>query len=776
MGSPIPRRLSLLASLALVAPSSARAEAPLVDDLGGRAGYGAHVLDATTAQCVGCTMGDDGASEPIDLSAAFPGGLHVWGRTHQEAYVDINGAVTLGAPAAAFDPGPFPASAVSLIAPFRADVDVRAPSGMFDNAIYWHLDEEGGRLLATWNEVGAYRRRMDLANTFQVVLTTRHEIADGDFDVEFRYARCEWAVSDAPAGPGESDLAEVGFDAGDGRRQTTLELPDVAAVLSLCDGPHPDVPGVWRFQVRSGVVSEPDLDGDRVFPPSDNCPGTPNAEQVDNDADGQGDACDDDDDDDGVPDDVDNCVGERNRRQIDFDKDGVGDVCDADSDGDGAPNDADNCPLVPNADQAVVCGDGDEDGDCIDDEEDNCADLYNPLQADADTDGQGDLCDDDVDGDALDDSADPCPYRAGSAATDCIEDGDGDGVTDAEDLCPRSVDPDQADADFDGVGDACDADADGNGLVDACERPPPAPGGSDAGEGGGGPASEGEGEDPCSPGAPGSPEDCTAAEGSEIGGGAPDGEDAPLPDFALTGGGPRCQASGADASRGISGAGIGLILLLLLGSWRRRWVAAVALATLVAPSAWAQGGFRLEQFDPAANPRSDYLAASGARTLRPGESAGAIWVSYADNLLMAQDPGSDSALAAIVDDQLVGRAVVVLGVDERLELAVDIARLMDAKITALHVPQPRFLGGDTGDARTVAVVKSIEDIARLYGLHFEVQVQEGNSIRTTAKVAEEHQLVVAARRRNQPDSYFAPDVGLRIALAAPCSSVLLSVS
>lgn len=111
-----------------------------------------------------------------------------------------------------------------------------------------------------------------------------------------------------------------------------------------------------------------------------------------------------------------------------------------------------------------------------------------------------------------------------------------------------------------------------------------------------------------------------------------------------------------------------------------------------------------------------------------------------------------------------------------LELAVDIARLMDAKITALHVPQPRFLGGDTGDARTAAVVKNIEDIARLYGLHFEVQVQEGNSIRTTARVAQEHQLVVAARQRNQPDSYFAPDVGLRIALAAPCSAVLLSVS
>jgi Trk K+ transport system NAD-binding subunit/nucleotide-binding universal stress UspA family protein len=111
-----------------------------------------------------------------------------------------------------------------------------------------------------------------------------------------------------------------------------------------------------------------------------------------------------------------------------------------------------------------------------------------------------------------------------------------------------------------------------------------------------------------------------------------------------------------------------------------------------------------------------------------------------------------------------------------LELAVDIARLMDAKITALHVAQPRFLGGDTGDARTEAVVKNIEEIAQLYGLHFEVRVVEGNSISTAAKVAADHQLVVAARRRNQPDSYFRPDVGLRIALAAPCSAVLLSVS
>ena len=90
--------------------------------------------------------------------------------------------------------------------------------------------------------------------------------------------------------------------------------------------------------------------------------------------------------------------------------------------------------------------------------------------------------------------------------------------------------------------------------------------------------------------------------------------------------------------------------------------------------------------------------------------------------------------------------------------------------------QPRFLAGDDGEHQAETVVKNVEDIARLYGLHFEVRVEEGNSIKTAAAIARDHQLVVAARRRGQPDSYFRPDVGLRIALAAPCSALLLNVS
>ena len=73
----------------------------------------------------------------------------------------------------------------------------------------------------------------------------------------------------------------------------------------------------------------------------------------------------------------------------------------------------------------------DGDGDGVPDSSDNCVLVANPDQADADGDGQGDACEPPADTDA-------------------------DGIPDASDNCPLISNPDQLDRDGDGLGNACE--------------------------------------------------------------------------------------------------------------------------------------------------------------------------------------------------------------------------------------------------------------------------------------------------------------------------------
>lgn len=125
----------------------------------------------------------------------------------------------------------------------------------------------------------------------------------------------------------------------------------------------------------------------------------------------------------------------------------------ADADKDTIPDTTDNCPGVPNSDQADrdTDGIGDVCDECTDTDqdgygdpgitqntcpEDTCPDTPNANQTDADNDGIGDACD-------------TCP-------TDPLNDADNDGICGSIDNCPSDYNPGQSDTDGDGIGDACE--------------------------------------------------------------------------------------------------------------------------------------------------------------------------------------------------------------------------------------------------------------------------------------------------------------------------------
>lgn len=105
----------------------------------------------------------------------------------------------------------------------------------------------------------------------------------------------------------------------------------------------------------------------------------------------------------------------------------------------------------------------DTDRDGLDDDQDNCPDVANPDQADSNHNGVGDACE-----------ATPAPASAtppSEPTKPTRQDQDQDGIEDVADNCIQIANPSQADLDGDGIGDACDTDADGDQIPETGSKP-----------------------------------------------------------------------------------------------------------------------------------------------------------------------------------------------------------------------------------------------------------------------------------------------------------------
>ncbi|MBI2381187.1 MAG: PEP-CTERM sorting domain-containing protein [Gammaproteobacteria bacterium] len=235
--------LALTASLTFAPAAEAY---PLLNGLGGAAGFGANALP----------RGDDHSHGPLNTSGVFANGMNFYGQVYNQFWINNNGNITFNGAMSTYTPSVITNGTAPMIAAFFADVDTRGSNqpataggnSTGSNLTWWHVDPVAGQIVMTWDDVGVYDQNSSVLNAFQIILTRVG--LNGDFDIEFRYEDINWTLGSAS----ENNYARAGFASGSG---VSYELPasgSDAAMRNLPMLSNIGQAGRWLFQVRNGQI------------------------------------------------------------------------------------------------------------------------------------------------------------------------------------------------------------------------------------------------------------------------------------------------------------------------------------------------------------------------------------------------------------------------------------------------------------------------------------------------------------------------------------------
>jgi hypothetical protein len=108
------------------------------------------------------------------------------------------------------------------------------------------------------------------------------------------------------------------------------------------------------------------------------------------------------------------------------------------------------------------------------------------------------------------------------------------------------------------------------------------------------------------------------------------------------------------------------------------------------------------------------------------------------------------------------------------ETAIDLSRQLGAALTAINVDLPHALSGLEDDELHREVVP-VRRLCELFEVPLDYRHRTGNPIRELVAESERHQLMVVSRHQHSRDTYFDPDVALRLAQRARCSVLVLTL-